>query len=199
PRLGRKSIRRACLDELDRIEFIPSWGKERIRGMVENRPDWCVSRQRAWGVPIPVVYCAKDREAVVSPEAMDHVAAIFETHGADAWFDQTLGELLPAGLKCPKCGGTEFEKETDILDVWFDSGSSFAAVLESSQWPDLQMPADLYLEGSDQHRGWFNSSLTIAIATRGVAPYKALLTHGFLVDGEGRKLSKSLGNAPDPQ
>ena len=199
PGLGRKSIRRACLEELDRIEFIPAWGKERIRGMVENRPDWCVSRQRAWGVPIPVVYCAKDREAIVSTEVMEHVAGLFEQHGADAWFDLPTEQLVPAGVRCPKCGGASFEKETDILDVWFDSGSSFAAVLESSQWPRLGMPADLYLEGSDQHRGWFNSSLTIAIATRGRAPYKELLTHGFLVDGEGRKLSKSLGNAPDPQ
>src|SRR5205085_2181725 len=128
PRLGRKSIRRACLDELDRIEFIPTWGKERIRGMVENRPDWCVSRQRAWGVPIPVVYCAEDREPLVSPEAMEHVAGWFDKEGADAWFDRPLDELLPPGTRCGKCGGTKFEKETDILDVWFDSGSSFAAV-----------------------------------------------------------------------
>ncbi|HUJ26875.1 MAG TPA: isoleucine--tRNA ligase [Myxococcales bacterium] len=199
PRIGKKSIRKACLEELDRIEFIPAWGKERIRGMVENRPDWCVSRQRAWGVPIPVVYCAKDREAVVSTEVMEHVASLFEQHGADAWFDLPAAQLVPAGVRCPKCGGTSFEKETDILDVWFDSGSSFAAVLESRQWPNLAMPADLYLEGSDQHRGWFNSSLTIAISTRGQAPFRELLTHGFLVDGEGRKLSKSLGNAPDPQ
>ena len=203
PGRGRTTIRKAVLDAIDEIEarngFIPAWGKERIRGMVENRPDWCVSRQRAWGVPIPVAYCANDREPIVSAEAMEHVAAIFDSEGADAWFDKDLGDLLPKNLKCPKCGGSKFEKETDILDVWFDSGSSFAAVLESGTWPDLAMPADLYLEGSDQHRGWFNSSLTIAIATRGKAPYKALLTHGFLVDGQGRKLSKSQGNAPDPQ
>ncbi|MGZ6141963.1 MAG: isoleucine--tRNA ligase [Myxococcales bacterium] len=203
PGRGRTTIRKACLDAIDEIAarkgFIPDWGKERIRGMVENRPDWCVSRQRAWGVPIPVAYCAADREALVSAEAMEHVAAIFDKEGADAWFDRDLSELLPKGAACAKCGGTKFEKETDILDVWFDSGSSFSAVLEHGHWPTLSAPADPYLEGSDQHRGWFNSSLTIGVATRGHAPYKALLTHGFLVDGEGRKLSKSLGNAPDPQ
>ena len=200
---GRTTIRKAVLSAVDEIGsrhgFIPAWGKERIRGMVENRPDWCVSRQRAWGVPIPVAYCVNDREPIVSAEAMEHVAAIFDKEGADAWFDKDLSELLPRGLKCAKCGGTQFEKETDILDVWFDSGSSFAAVLQSGTWPTLSFPADLYLEGSDQHRGWFNSSLTISVGTNGQAPYKAVLTHGFVVDGEGRKMSKSLGNAVDPQ
>ncbi|MFN2546208.1 MAG: isoleucine--tRNA ligase [Myxococcales bacterium] len=197
---GRTTIRKACLAEIDEIDarggFIPAWGRERIRGMVENRPDWCVSRQRAWGVPIPVVYCASDREPIVSADLMEHVASVFDEEGADAWFDK---DPLPKDLKCPRCGGTRFEKETDILDVWFDSGSSFSAVLEHGKWPTLSAPADLYLEGSDQHRGWFNSSLTIGVGTRGHAPYKAVLTHGFLVDGEGRKLSKSLGNAPDPK
>ena len=200
PGLGRTTIRKACLAEIDEIDkrggFIPAWGRERIRGMVENRPDGCVSRQRAWGVPIPVVYCAADREPIVSAELMEHVAGVFDEEGADAWFDK---DPLPKDLKCPRCGGTRFEKETDILDVWFDSGSSFAAVLEHGKWPTLSAPADLYLEGSDQHRGWFNSSLTIGVGTRGHAPYRALLTHGFLVDGQGRKLSKSLGNAPDPK
>ena len=203
PGRGRTTIRKAVLQAIDEIEarkgFIPAWGKDRIRGMVENRPDWCVSRQRAWGVPIPVAYCVNDREPLVSAEAMEHVAGIFDAEGADAWFDKDLGDLLPRGLRCARCGGTQFEKETDILDVWFDSGSSFAAVLQSGTWPTLQFPADLYLEGSDQHRGWFNSSLTIGVGTRGEAPYKALLTHGFVVDGEGRKMSKSLGNAVDPQ
>jgi len=200
PGLGRTTIRKACLAEIDEIDkrggFIPAWGRERIRGMVENRPDGCVSRQRAWGVPIPVVYCAADREPIVSAELMEHVAGVFDEEGADAWFDK---DPLPKDLKCPRCGGTRFEKETDLLDVWFDSGSSFAAVLEHGKWPTLSAPADLYLEGSDQHRGWFNSSLTIGVGTRGHAPYRALLTHGFLVDGQGRKLSKSLGNAPDPK
>jgi isoleucyl-tRNA synthetase len=201
--IGGTTIRKAALEAIDRIAaaggWIPAWGKERIRGMVENRPDWCVSRQRSWGVPIPVAYCVNDREPLVSPEAMEHVARIFEQHGADAWFDKALSELLPRGTRCPKCNGTEFEKETDILDVWFDSGSSWAAVLASGRWPDLRFPADLYLEGSDQHRGWFNSSLTIAVANRGESPYRACLTHGFVVGEDGRKMSKSLGNYVDPQ
>ena len=203
PGRGRTTIRKAVLSAIDQIEagngFIPAWGKDRIRGMVENRPDWCVSRQRAWGVPIPVAYCVKDREAIVSAEAMEHVAGIFDAEGADAWFDKELNQLLPPDLKCARCGGRQFEKETDILDVWFDSGSSFAAVLQSGTWPSQRFPADLYLEGSDQHRGWFNSSLTISVGTNGQAPYQAVLTHGFVVDGEGRKMSKSLGNAVDPQ
>jgi isoleucyl-tRNA synthetase len=167
--------------------------------MVEDRPDWCISRQRSWGVPIPVAYCVNDREPLVSPDAMEHVARIFEQKGADAWFDLPLGELLPRGTRCPKCNGTEFEKETDILDVWFDSGSSWAAVLASGRWPTVGFPADLYLEGSDQHRGWFNSSLTIGVANRGESPYRACLTHGFVVGEDGRKMSKSLGNYVDPQ
>ncbi|HYZ89792.1 MAG TPA: isoleucine--tRNA ligase [Myxococcales bacterium] len=201
--IGGTTIRKAALAEIDRIAasggWIPAWGKDRIRGMVENRPDWCISRQRSWGVPIPVAYCAQDREPLVSAEAMEHVARVFEQHGADAWFDKPLTELLPAQSRCPKCKGTQFEKETDILDVWFDSGSSWAAVLASGRWPELRFPADLYLEGSDQHRGWFNSSLTIAVATRGESPYRACLTHGFVVAEDGRKMSKSLGNYVDPQ
>ncbi|HKC61803.1 MAG TPA: class I tRNA ligase family protein, partial [Myxococcales bacterium] len=200
--IGGTTIRKAALAAIDRIAeaggWIPAWGRERIRGMVENRPDWCVSRQRSWGVPIPVAYCAKDREPFVSPDAMEHVARIFEQHGADAWFDKSISELLPRGTRCPSCQGVEFEKETDILDVWFDSGSSWAAVL-TGRWPNLRFPADLYLEGSDQHRGWFNSSLTIAIANRGEAPYRACVTHGFVVGEDGRKMSKSLGNYVDPQ
>ena len=202
--LGQKTtMRKAALEAIDAIGaaggFVPAWGKERIRGMVENRPDWCISRQRNWGVPIPVAYCAKCREPFVSAAAMDHVADLFEQEGADAWFDRPLTELLPHGSSCAKCGGTAFEKETDILDVWFDSGSSFAAVLASGRWAGLRVPADLYLEGSDQHRGWFNSSLMIGIGAHGMAPYKTLLTHGFVVDGQGRKMSKSLGNDVDPQ
>src|SRR5438445_660915 len=203
PGRGHTTIRKAALAAIDEIDaqggWIPAWGKERIRSMVEGRPDWCVSRQRAWGVPIPVFYCARDREPLVSGEAVDHVARIFDEEGADAWFDGTARDLLAPETRCAKCGGAEFEKETDILDVWFDSGSSFAAVLERGVWPTLRLPADLYLEGSDQHRGWFMSALMIGIGTRGQAPYRAVLTHGFLVDGEGRKMSKSLGNAPDPQ
>jgi isoleucyl-tRNA synthetase len=200
PGQGRTTIRKAALKAIEEIDavggWVPDWGKERIKSMVENRPDWCVSRQRAWGVPIPVVYCKADRQPVVSADLMEHVAKAFDSEGADAWFDQ---DLIPKDLRCEKCGGAEFEKENDILDVWFDSGSSWAAVLDSGVWPTLQYPADLYLEGSDQHRGWFMSSLMISIGARGKPPYRAVLTHGFLVDGEGRKMSKSLGNAPDPQ
>ncbi|HXN55341.1 MAG TPA: isoleucine--tRNA ligase [Myxococcales bacterium] len=203
PGAPKTTLRKAALEAIDEIAardgFIPAWGKERIRGMVENRPDWCVSRQRSWGVPIPVAYCASCREPFVSAAAMEHVADLFEKEGADAWFDRPLTELLPAGSKCAKCGGTSLEKETDILDVWFDSGSSFAAVLTSGRWPGLRAPADLYLEGSDQHRGWFNSSLMIGVGAHGKAPYRMLLTHGFVVDGAGHKMSKSLGNAVDPQ
>jgi isoleucyl-tRNA synthetase len=203
PGAPKTTLRKAALEAIDEIAardgFIPAWGKERIRGMVENRPDWCVSRQRSWGVPIPVAYCASCREPFVSAAAMEHVADLFEKEGADAWFDRPLTELLPAGSKCAKCGGTSLEKETDILDVWFDSGSSFAAVLASGRWPGLRAPADLYLEGSDQHRGWFNSSLMIGVGAHGKAPYRMLLTHGFVVDGAGHKMSKSLGNAVDPQ
>ena len=202
PGLGRTTLRKAALGAIDLIAeqggFIPAWGKERIRGMVENRPDWCVSRQRQWGVPIPVAYCSSCREPHVSAASMNHVATIFDKEGADAWFDRPLTELLPAGTACAKCGNTGFDKETDILDVWFDSGSSFAAVLASGRWKDLSVPADLYLEGSDQHRGWFNSSLMISVGTRGAAPYKQLLTHGFVVAEDGRKMSKSLGNYVDP-
>ncbi len=203
PGLGRTSIRKAALGAVDGIAdaggFIPAWGKDRIRGMVEGRPDWCISRQRQWGVPIPVGYCHACREPLVSADAMEFVASWFEKEGADAWFDRPLSELLPADSKCTKCGGVEFDKETDILDVWFDSGSSFAAVLASGRWPGLSAPADLYLEGSDQHRGWFMSSLMIGIGTRGQAPYKSCLTHGFVVAEDGRKMSKSLGNYVDPQ
>ena len=198
----RTTIRKAALEAIDQLAaaggFVPAWGKERIRGMVENRPDWCISRQRSWGVPIPVAYCKGCNEPHVSADTMEHVAALFETEGADAWFDRPIEALLPAGVTCQRCGGATFEKETDILDVWFDSGSSFAAVLQSGRWKNLAGPADLYLEGSDQHRGWFNSSLTIGIAAHGAAPYKGVLTHGFLVDGEGRKMSKSQGNAMAP-
>ena len=201
--IGGTTIRKAALEAIDRITaqggWIPAWGKERIRGMVENRPDWCISRQRSWGVPIPVAYCVNDREPLVSADAMEHVARIFEQKGADAWFDLPLGELLPRGTRCPKCNGSEFEKETDILDVWFDSGSSWASVLASGRWPTVSFPADLYLEGSDQHRGWFNSSLTIAVANRGESAYRACVTHGFVVGEDGRKMSKSLGNYVDPQ
>ena len=165
--------------------------------MVENRPDWCISRQRTWGVPITVFYCKSCGEIIATKEVFDHIAQLFEKYeyGADLWFEKSANELLPEGYKCPKCGGTDFEKEEDILDVWFDSGSSHAAVLKRR---GIQK-ADMYLEGSDQHRGWFQSSLLEGTASYGFAPYDIVLTHGFILDEKGRKMSKSLGNVVAPQ
>jgi isoleucyl-tRNA synthetase len=165
--------------------------------MLESRPDWCISRQRAWGVPIPVFYCDKCRRPVVSQEICDHVASIFEKEGSDAWFIRPAAELAPPGLRCAGCGGGDFSKEEDILDVWFDSGVSHAAVVETD--PRLGGRTDLYLEGSDQHRGWFHTALLTSVATRSCAPYASVLTHGFTLDGKGRKMSKSLGNVVAPQ
>ena len=176
------------------VEWIPSWGEERIYNMIEQRPDWCISRQRLWGVPILALLCEDCGEAWNDPEWMRDIAARFAKHptGCDYWYEADMKDIVPEGLKCPKCGGQHWKRESDILDVWFDSGTSFAAVLEKR--PELGFPADLYLEGSDQHRGWFHSSLLASIGTRGVPPYKAVLTHGYVVDGEGRKMSKSIGN-----
>jgi len=194
--MDRTGLRQKSLTAIDTVTWIPAWGRERIYGMIENRPDWCVSRQRAWGVPIAVFYCAHCERVLTDAAAMETVYRQFEAQGADVWFEKSTAELLPPGTVCPECGGTEFIKETDILDVWFDSGVSHAAVLEARD--DLVWPADLYLEGSDQHRGWFHSSLLTAVGTRGQAPYKAVLTHGFVVDAEGKKMSKSLGNVVAP-
>ncbi|HSE84286.1 MAG TPA: isoleucine--tRNA ligase [Thermodesulfobacteriota bacterium] len=194
--MERNGLRPKALQEINRVRWIPEWGRERIFTMVENRPDWCVSRQRAWGVPIVVFYCDSCDHLLANAEVVDHVANIFERQGADAWFTHEAGELLPPGTKCPECGNHEFRKENDILDVWFDSGSSFAAVLEKNN--RLSMPADMYLEGSDQHRGWFHSSLLTSVGTRRIAPYKSVLTHGFVVDKEGEKMSKSKGNVIAP-
>jgi isoleucyl-tRNA synthetase len=165
--------------------------------MIENRPDWCVSRQRAWGVPIAVFCCESCDKILINQEIMDHVFELFKAHGADVWFEKTVEELLPKGSVCSACGNKTFTRETDILDVWFDSGVSHAAVLEHR--PYLRWPADLYLEGSDQHRGWFHSALLTAVGTRGRAPYQAVLTHGFVVDASGKKMSKSVGNVIAPK
>lgn len=165
--------------------------------MVRERKDWCISRQRKWGVPIPIFFCKSCGEPHIDKDAMLAVAELFRKEGSDAWYQKDAGEILPKGTKCKKCGATEFDKEKDIMDVWFDSGSTHAAVLQER--PYLQWPADLYLEGADQYRGWFQSSLLTSVATTGKAPYKAVLTHGWVVDGEGRKMSKSLGNGIDPQ
>ena len=190
-------LRKKALDAINRVKWIPSWGRDRIYNMVESRPDWCISRQRAWGVPIPVFACKECGGILMSQPIAEHVADIFEREGADAWFTRTASELLPAGTKCSGCSGGEFVKEEDIVDVWFDSGVSYAAVCEND--PRLGVPVDLYLEGSDQHRGWFHSTLLASVGTRGDAPYRAVLTHGFVVDGEGRKMSKSVGNTILPE
>jgi isoleucyl-tRNA synthetase len=195
--MDKTGLRQQALQEIDRVQWIPSWGRDRIYGMIENRPDWCVSRQRAWGVPIAVFCCEKCDQILISPEIMDHVFQLFQAHGADVWFEKTVDELLPKGSVCKACGSTAFTRETDILDVWFDSGVSHAAVLEHR--PYLRWPADLYLEGSDQHRGWFHSALLTAVGTRGRAPYQAVLTHGFVVDAAGKKMSKSVGNVIAPK
>lgn len=179
------------------VQWIPSWGEARIHNMVADRHDWCISRQRVWGVPIPIFYCEDCNEHLVNDDTINAVADLFAKEGSDAWWAHSAEEILPHGTKCPKCGGTHFRKESDIMDVWFDSGSSHAAVCKTR--PELAWPADMYLEGSDQHRGWFQSSLLTSVATEGKAPYRAVLTHGYVVDGEGRKMSKSVGNTVAPQ
>jgi isoleucyl-tRNA synthetase len=192
------TLRQGALDSVERgVAWIPAWGRERISNMLANRPDWCISRQRAWGVPIPAVDCAACGEAILTSALVRRAASVFDTHGADAWYERHIEDFIPGGLACPSCGGTTFEREKDILDVWFDSGSSHEAVLPFR--PELKWPADMYLEGSDQHRGWFHSSLLVALGTRGQAPFREVLTHGFVVDEDGRKMSKSVGNTIAPQ
>lgn len=195
--LSAGNLRQRALDWIKKVAWIPPWGQDRIYGMVEHRSDWCVSRQRSWGVPLAVFNCRKCGEVLARKEIIDHVADLVSQQGADIWFDKEAKDLVPPGLVCPSCGGSAFDKEMNILDVWFDSGVSFAGTMEARE--NLGFPADLYLEGSDQHRGWFHSSLLAAVATRDQAPYKAVLTHGFVVDGEGRKMSKSAGNVISPQ
>jgi isoleucyl-tRNA synthetase len=197
--LDKDGLRARALEAIRRdVRWIPAWGEERIFNMVAHRPDWTISRQRVWGVPIIAFYCERCEAVLVSEALVEHVARIFrDGHGADEWHARPARELLPPGTRCPKCGGEAFRKETDILDVWFDSGCSHAAVLETR--PELRWPAELYLEGSDQHRGWFHSSLLEAMGTRNAPPYKAVLTCGFVVDGEGRKMSKSVGNTVTPE
>jgi isoleucyl-tRNA synthetase len=195
--MEKTELRKNALKAINEVTWIPPWGKDRIYGMVENRPDWCISRQRAWGIPITVFYCSSCKQPLVNQETIDQVARLFEERGADIWFEEDTDRLLTQNARCAQCGGKDFTKEMDILDVWFDSGVSHAAVLENRG--ELEWPASLYLEGSDQHRGWFHSSLLTSVGTRGRAPYLSVLTHGFVVDGEGKKMSKSAGNVIAPE
>jgi isoleucyl-tRNA synthetase len=195
--MEKNDLRIKALREIQNTKWIPSWGEERIYGMVENRPDWCISRQRSWGVPITLFKCRECGEIVFEKSVLDTIRQEVEKAGADIWFEKSVKELLPEGYICRKCNSKEFTKETDILDVWFDSGVSHAAVVEVDE--RFPKPSDLYLEGSDQHRGWFQSSLLASVGTREKAPYSAVLTHGFVVDGEGKKMSKSIGNVISPQ
>jgi len=191
-------LRKRLLDAVEtQVQWVPNWGKERIRGMLITRPDWCLSRQRSWGVPIPVMYCKHCNQPLLDKKNIDHFQNLVAKHGVDCWFEFDEKQLLPENTKCPNCGASEFTKETDILDVWFDSGASHIAVLEQRNY--LRSPADIYLEGSDQHRGWFQLSMIPAVAIRNRPPFKTVLTHGFVVDEKGQKMSKQLGNVVTPK
>ena len=190
-------LRAKATEETGKVQWVPSWGGDRMRGMFETRPDWCISRQRSWGVPIPAVTCTACGTATLTTALVARAAELFEQAGAEAWYERPIEDFLPAGFSCPSCGGSQFEREKDILDVWFDSGSSHEAVL--AVHPELRWPADLYLEGNDQYRGWFQSSMLVGLGTRGRAPYHQVVTHGMVVTEAGKKMSKSLGNDVPPE
>ncbi len=192
-----EGFRKEALKAINEVNWTPAWGEERIYNMISERQDWCISRQRVWGVPIPIFYCTGCNTPLINEQTIEAVSDLFTLEGSDSWFIRDASEILPAGTNCSNCGHGEFRKEKDTMDVWFDSGSSHAAVLETR--PELRWPADLYLEGSDQYRGWFHSSLLTAVATKGEPPYKAVLSHGWVVDGEGKKMSKSMGNVIAPE
>lgn len=191
------AIKQAAVEACEQIGWHPGWGKERMTAMISERNDWCISRQRKWGVPIPIFYCDGCGKDIVTPDTIQRVAELFRAHGSNVWFERAADELVPEGFTCPHCGHGHFSRETDIMDVWFDSGSTHAAVLEDRD--ELHFPADIYLEGGDQYRGWFQSSMLTSIAARGVAPYRQIITHGWTVDGEGKAMHKSLGNAVAPE
>jgi isoleucyl-tRNA synthetase len=195
--MDKNNLRENALQKIKKVTWTPRWGMERIYGMVEVRPDWCLSRQRTWGVPLTVFTCEGCGEVLKDKTVAERITSVFTEEGADAWFKYDTSHFTGENCSCKNCGSTAFIKENDILDVWFDSGVSYAAVLEESD--ELQAPADLYLEGSDQHRGWFQSSLLASVGTRGIPPYRGVLTHGFVVDGQGKKMSKSVGNVIAPE
>ncbi len=189
-------LRKKALEQIKKTQWLPSWGEERIYSMVANRPDWCISRQRDWGVPIPVFYCGDCGEALVSVEAVEKTVEQFRAHGSDSWYTKDITEFLPAGTTCSKCGSSHFEKGKDIVDVWFESGSSFNV---AENYPLHRFPPNLYLEGGDQYRGWFHSSLLVGVSAKGRAPYDTVICHGWSLDNKGRAMSKSLGNVIRPQ
>ncbi|MHC5541526.1 isoleucine--tRNA ligase, partial [Singulisphaera rosea] len=190
--IDHDDLRGRTLKQIDSVRWLPGWGKSRIDAMITLRPDWCISRQRSWGVPIPALGCNSCDTQLLTTETVRHFRDLFRKEGADAWYTKSVAELLPPGAACPKCGGSDFRKEGDILDVWFESGSSHRGVL--AQGFELGFPAFMYLEGSDQHRGWFQSSILTAVGSTGRAPFETVLTHGFVVDDKGEKMSKSVGN-----
>ena len=189
-------FKKDAVDAIKTVSWLPKWGEERITKMVEDRSDWCISRQRKWGVPIPIFYCEECGHELINEETIKIISKLFEEKGCGVWYEMDASEILPKGTKCAKCGCEHFTKETDIMDVWFDSGSSHYAVMDLRD--DLKSPCDLYLEGNDQYRGWFQSSLLTSVAQGNGAPYKEVITHGMVVDGNGKKMSKSLGNGVDP-
>jgi len=195
--VDHNGLREKVLKEIERVKWYPHWGATRIRAMVEERPDWCISRQRYWGTPIPAVYCEKCGEAILDSKILEKVIEVVRVEGSNAWYEKPVQVFLPDGFRCPKCGGDSFRKETDTLDVWIDSGASFEGVLVHDE--DQKYPCDVYLEGSDQHRGWFQSAIFLSVAMHGIAPYDNVITHGFVKDEQGRAMSKSLGNVVHPE